>query len=76
MTSRFAVQSTSSPVIESVNIRPGSWEVRYKLTIAGNDNRVGSNSHSEEGEDTLEEVHDLIAGAGGMERVEGVKGVR
>lgn len=65
MTSRFAVQSTSLPVIERVNVRFRSREMQYKLTIAGNDNRISNNSHSEEGEDISEEVHDLIADARG-----------
>ena len=66
MSSRFAVHSTSSgPVVERADVRFCSREMRYKLTLAGDDNRVGSNSHGEEGEDLLEELHNLIAGAGG-----------
>ena len=65
MVSRFAVHSTSSgPVVERVNVRFCSREMRYKLTLAGNDNRVGNNSYSEDGEDLLEELHNSVAGAG------------
>lgn len=42
--------------------------MRSKLTIAGNGNRVGSDSYDEEGKDLGEEVHygvDVKDGAGG-----------
>ena len=70
MTSRFAVQSTSSPIIERVNVKFCSIEIVSKLTIAGNGGRVGSNSHGEEGKDLGEEVHDGVDVKGGAKGVE------
>lgn len=60
MTSRFAVQSTSSPVIERVSGKLRSRKMGFKPTIAGNGNRVGSDSYGEEGKDLGEEVHDVV----------------
>lgn len=68
MTSRFAAQSTSSPIIEKVNVWLLNQEMGSKLTIAGNGNRIGSDSYDEEGKDLGEEVHygvDVKDGAGG-----------